>query len=56
MTDATIRPELPDRLSVNPRSKFYDAAIFEHEGQLYFLRSLQFADYTEFWRFDPDGF
>jgi hypothetical protein len=31
MTDATIRPELPDRLSVNPRSKFYNATIFEHE-------------------------
>ena len=31
MTDATIRPELPDRLSVNPRSNFYNAAIFEHE-------------------------
>jgi hypothetical protein len=25
------RPELPDRLSVNARSKFYVAAVFEHE-------------------------
>lgn len=31
MTDSSTRPTLPDRLSVNPRSKFYDAAIFEHE-------------------------
>ncbi|MCH6232628.1 IPT/TIG domain-containing protein [Cognataquiflexum rubidum] len=35
--------------------KAENTAIFEHEGQLYFLRSLLFADYTEFWRFDPDG-
>jgi hypothetical protein len=33
-----------------------NVAIFEHEGQLYFLRSQQFADFTEFWRFDPHGF
>ena len=25
------RPELPDRLSVNASSKFYVAAVFEHE-------------------------
>ncbi|SEH55351.1 Protein of unknown function [Rheinheimera pacifica] len=27
----TARPDLPDRLSVNPRSKHYVAAIFEHD-------------------------
>lgn len=31
MNDTTTRPALPDRLSVNPRSKFYNAAVFEHE-------------------------
>jgi hypothetical protein len=32
MTDTpTARPELPDRLSVDPRSKFHVAAVFEHE-------------------------
>ena len=25
------RPELPDRLSVDPRSRFYVPAVFEHE-------------------------
>ena len=25
------RPDLPDRLSVNPRSPHYNAAVFEHE-------------------------
>ena len=25
------RPDLPDRLSVDPRSRFYVPAIFEHE-------------------------
>jgi len=29
--DTTARPDLPDRLSVNPRSKHYVAAIFEHD-------------------------
>lgn len=29
--DTTARPALPDRLSVNPRSKHYVAAIFEHD-------------------------
>lgn len=27
----TARPELPDRLSVNPRSPHYVAEIFEHD-------------------------
>lgn len=31
MNDTTARPALPDRLSVNPRSPFYVAEIFEHE-------------------------
>jgi hypothetical protein len=31
MNDTTSQPELPDRLSVNPKSKHHVAAIFEHE-------------------------
>ena len=31
MTDTPTRPDLPDRLSVDPRSKFHLAAVFEHE-------------------------
>ena len=25
------RPALPDHLSIDPRSRFYNAAVFEHE-------------------------
>jgi hypothetical protein len=31
MTEATERPALPDRLSVDPRSPHHDAAVCEHE-------------------------
>ncbi|HVZ44045.1 MAG TPA: DUF3297 family protein [Ramlibacter sp.] len=31
MTDPAPRPELPDHLSVDPRSPHHVAAIFEHE-------------------------
>jgi hypothetical protein len=31
MNDTTARPDLPDRLSVHPRSPHYVAAIFEHD-------------------------
>jgi Protein of unknown function (DUF3297) len=31
MNDTTTRPPFPDRLSVDPRSPFYSAAVFEHE-------------------------
>ncbi|WP_333609349.1 DUF3297 family protein [Arsukibacterium sp.] len=31
MTDTTARPDLPDRLAINPRSPHYVAAIFEHD-------------------------
>ena len=31
MTDTSDRPPLPDRLSVDPRSPHYVAAIFEHD-------------------------
>jgi hypothetical protein len=31
MNDSTSRPELPDRLSGNPRSKFHVEEIFEHD-------------------------
>jgi hypothetical protein len=30
-TSAAARPELPDHLSVDPRSPFHVAAIFEHD-------------------------
>lgn len=31
MNDTTSRPEFPDRLSIEPRSPYYNAAVFEHE-------------------------
>jgi len=31
MTDTTPRPELPDRLSIDPRSPHHVAAVFEHD-------------------------
>ncbi len=31
MTEASPRPDLPDHLSVDPRSPFYNAAVLEHE-------------------------
>ncbi|MBR9728041.1 DUF3297 family protein [Shewanella intestini] len=31
MTDTTEKPALPDRLSINPRSKFHVAKVFEHD-------------------------
>ncbi|WP_041741175.1 DUF3297 family protein [Collimonas fungivorans] len=31
MTDIQNRPPLPDRLSVDLRSPYYNAAIFEHD-------------------------
>lgn len=31
MTDASDRPALPDRLSVDPRSPHHVAAVFEHD-------------------------
>ncbi|WP_077036476.1 DUF3297 family protein [Pelomonas sp. KK5] len=32
MTDATAnKPAIPDHLSVDPRSPFHDAAVFEHD-------------------------
>jgi Protein of unknown function (DUF3297) len=31
MNDTTTRPALPDRLSVDPKSPHYIAAVFEHE-------------------------
>ncbi|MBG7621116.1 DUF3297 family protein [Herbaspirillum sp. AP02] len=31
MNDTAQRPAFPDRLSVDPRSPHYDAAIFEHD-------------------------
>ena len=31
MNDTTTLPPLPDRLSIDPRSPFHDAAVFEHD-------------------------
>jgi hypothetical protein len=31
MNDTTQRPPLPDHLSIDPRSKFHVAAVFEHD-------------------------
>ncbi|NVD71083.1 DUF3297 family protein [Duganella sp. BJB1802] len=31
MNDTTQLPPLPDRLSIDPRSKFHIAAVFEHD-------------------------
>ena len=31
MSDTPTRPELPDHLSIDARSPFYVAAIFEHD-------------------------
>lgn len=31
MTDSTSRPELPDHLSIDPRSPHFVAAVFDHE-------------------------
>jgi hypothetical protein len=31
MSDTPLRPELPDHLSIDARSPFYVAAIFEHD-------------------------
>lgn len=34
MNDTTQLPPLPDRLSIDPRSPFHVAAIFEHEVRI----------------------
>ena len=31
MSDTPTRPELPDHLSIDPRSPFHNAAVFEHD-------------------------
>ncbi len=31
MTESIDKPELPDRLSINPRSPFYNEEILKHE-------------------------
>jgi len=31
MTETTLRPELPDHLSIDARSPFYNAAVFAHD-------------------------
>jgi Protein of unknown function (DUF3297) len=34
MTEATERPALPDHLSIDPRSRFFVAAVFEHDVRI----------------------
>jgi hypothetical protein len=36
MNDTTSKPELPDHLSIDPRSKFHVPAVFEHEVAIKF--------------------
>ncbi len=36
MNDTSTLPPLPDRLSIDPRSKFHDAAVFEHDVGILF--------------------
>lgn len=31
MNDSTAKPALPDRLSINPRSRFYNEEILQHD-------------------------
>ena len=31
MNDTTSQPALPDRLSINPRSRFHDEEVFKHD-------------------------
>lgn len=31
MNDTSNRPPLPDQLSIDPRSSYFNAAIFEHD-------------------------
>lgn len=31
MNDKTVQPALPDRLSINPRSKFYAEEVLKHD-------------------------
>ncbi len=31
MTDTKAKPDLPDRLSIDPRSRYHVAEIFEHD-------------------------
>jgi len=31
MNDTTHRPPFPDRLAIDPRSPYFNAAIFEHD-------------------------
>jgi hypothetical protein len=36
MNDTTTLPPLPDRLSIDPRSPFHDAAVFQHDVGIMF--------------------
>lgn len=47
MNDATQLPTLPDRLSVDPRSPFHVAAVFEHEVGIRF-NGKERADVSEY--------
>ena len=58
MSDTT-RPELPDHLSIDPRSAHYNAAVFEHDIGILFngkeRRDVEEYCASEGWIKDPAG-
>jgi hypothetical protein len=59
MNDATLFPPLPDHLSIDPRSPFHVAAVFEHDVGIRFndKERLDVAEYciSEGWVKVPAG-
>jgi hypothetical protein len=59
MTEATQRPELPDRLSIDPRSPHHLTSVFEHDIGIRFNDKERFdvEEYciTESWIKVPAG-
>jgi hypothetical protein len=47
MSDPAQRPALPDHLSIDPRSPFYSAAVFEHDVGIRF-NGKERADVVEY--------
>lgn len=47
MNDTTQLPQLPDRLSVNPRSRHYDADVVRHEIRIR-LNDKEFTNVEEY--------
>jgi hypothetical protein len=48
MTEITQRPSLPDHLSIDPRSPFHIAAVFEHDIGIR-LNDKERMDVEEYW-------